>query len=118
MAKATEKQLRERWLTPEGKKVRQQIIEHIREDNWEKFLVGFPFVEEVGNGRDLRFIDLGRANIWGAYLMRAHLEGANLRRANLWGANLWKADLRGANLRGASLWGANLWRADLRGANL
>ena len=32
---ATEKQLKERWLTYEGKKVSQQIIKHIKEDNWE-----------------------------------------------------------------------------------
>jgi len=35
--KATPKQLKERWLTSEGKEVRQQIIDHIREDNWERF---------------------------------------------------------------------------------
>lgn len=27
---ATPQQLKERWLTPKGKKVRQQIIEHIK----------------------------------------------------------------------------------------
>ncbi|GAH08922.1 unnamed protein product [marine sediment metagenome] len=26
----TPQQLKERWLTPEGKKVRQQIVEHIK----------------------------------------------------------------------------------------
>ena len=28
MAEGTEKQLKERWLTPEGKKVKEQVVEH------------------------------------------------------------------------------------------
>ena len=57
-----------------------------------------------------------RANLRGANLRRADLEGADLRGANLWRADLWRADLRGANLWGANLWRADLGRADLRGA--
>ncbi len=54
---ATPQQLRARWLTPKGKKVRQEIIDHIREDNWKRFLRGFPFVDEIEYRRDLRFIN-------------------------------------------------------------
>ena len=57
--------------------------------------------------------NLERANLSGAYLGRANLEGANLE-----GANLIEADLGGANLSGANLEGANLTEADLRRANL
>jgi len=138
MAIATEEQLRERWLTPEGKKVRKKIIDHIRGENWEKFLLEFPFVKEIVNGRDLRFINLKEANLVGANLVGANLLGAYLRETNLWGADLWRANLVGAFLReanlmgayleeaflagaflgGANLWGANLWGANLVGANL
>ena len=95
MAEATEKQLRERWLTFEGKKFRQQIIKHIREDDWQKLLISFSFVEEVENGRNIRFINLNKADLRGANLI-----GANLSKAHLWEAHLWGADLRGANLTG------------------
>ena len=40
--------------------------------------------------------------------IRANLDGADLRRANLDGANLYGADLRRANLDGANLDGANI----------
>ena len=63
------------------------------------------------------------ANFIGAYLRGAYLRGANLKGANLRGADLKGADLKGANLRGANLKGANLIgayleNADLKGANL
>ncbi len=64
-----------------------------------------------------------RANLHGADLTDANLNGADLRwadltDANLNGADLRWADLRGADLRGAYLNEANLSWADLRGANL
>lgn len=136
---ATEKQLRERWLTPEGKKVRQQVIDHISEDDWYKLLEGFLFTEElIDKRRDLRGIDLTKvslpnANLMGvnltdskligALLVRANLVGSFLERADLKGANLVNANLMSTNLRGANfmqarLFGASLVTADLRGANL
>lgn len=63
---ATEEQLIERWLTPEGKKIRKKIIEHIREGSWKKFLKEFPFVKEIPYRRDLRLINLKGANLEGA----------------------------------------------------
>ena len=50
--------------------------------------------------------------------MAANLRGADLREANLQGADLWEADLRAANLQEADLWSANLQGADLREADL
>lgn len=117
------KTTKKRWLTPKGQEVRQQIIEHIREDNWEKFLKGFPFVEEVKNGRDLRFIDLNGANLkeadlWSANLSESCFKEANLNGANLMGAYLYSANLRGAKLNGATLLETDLVGADLREAEL
>ena len=64
-----------------------------------------------------------KANLNGANLWVADLQGADLRGANLYGANLWVADLRGANLyeanlQGADLRGANLYESNLQGADL
>jgi uncharacterized protein YjbI with pentapeptide repeats len=64
-------------------------------------------------GADLRNADLEGANLSGATLRSADLEGANLSRANLR-----SADLYGANLRSADLEGANLEDANLEGAIL
>ena len=63
------------------------------------------------------------ANLYGANLDGASLDGANLYRANLDGArlvnaNLYRANLDGASLVNASLDGANLYRASLVGARL
>jgi len=135
---ATEKQLRDRWLTPKGKEVRQQIIDHMGENNWYKVLDGFSLTEELSDKRDLRGIDLTKANLSNANLMgvdltdskliEALLVGANLvgsslervdlRGANLVNANLMSTNLRGANFVQANLFGASLVTADLRGANL
>ena len=70
------------------------------------------------SGADLRYADLGRANLSGADLSRADLSGADLRyadlgRANLSGADLSRADLSGADLRYADLSGADLYGAKL-----
>ena len=62
---------------------------------------------------DLRYADLGDAN-----LCNADLRYADLRDANLCNADLRYADLRYANLRDADLRCANLSFADLRCANL
>ena len=123
---ATEEQLRERWHTLEGEDIKQKIAEHIKEADWEKFLTGFPFVEEVG-GKDLRFINLSDVNLVEkeissyasfdyegerisdmiADLEEANLEGANLKGANLKGTNLKKAKLTGTDFEGADLEEAN-----------
>jgi hypothetical protein len=75
------------------------------------------------------FIKLKGANLRGAYLPRATLQGgasfaealleeANFQKANLEEANFQKANLEKANLQGANLWNAILTCADLRNANL
>ena len=64
-------------------------------------------------GADLRDKDLRRADLSGAFLVKARLEGADLR-----GADLSRADLRSANLEGANLSDAKLREADLSGADL
>jgi hypothetical protein len=69
-------------------------------------------------GRNLRTMDLRKAQLGGANLSRGNLSGVDLSGANLGGANLSGANLRGANLSGADLRGANLGGANLKGANL
>ncbi len=61
---------------------------------------------------------LREAELVGALLYNANLEGSVLRRANLLYANLFGADLSRADLYGAYLYGAHLYEADLSGANL
>jgi len=68
--------------------------------------------------RDIRPIELTRANLAGADLIGADLTRANLSDANLTGANLTDANLAGASLFAARLDGANLTRAHLGRANL
>ena len=121
--KATDEQLRERWLTPEGEKVKQEVAEHIQENNWESFLVGFPFVDEVENGKDLRFIDLSNENIREEecpvavstptgfeefYPTEPYFGQANLQEANLIGANLKKINFEKANLMSTNFRRTNL----------
>jgi uncharacterized protein YjbI with pentapeptide repeats len=62
--------------------------------------------------------DFYEANLFGAILVRANLEGAHLGGADLLGANLIGANLLEANLEGAHLGGAILLGAILKGANL
>ena len=69
-------------------------------------------------GANLFQADLEGVNLRDANLERANLVGANLRRTNLVEANLFKANLEGANIRRANLFEANLRRANLVGANL
>jgi hypothetical protein len=74
------------------------------------------------------FLDLSGAVLRWAYLVVAHLEGANLAGAQLEAANftgaylerasLGFAHLEGANLAGAHLEAAYLWHAHLEGADL
>ena len=61
---------------------------------------------ENGKRLDLRFENLQGADLQGAVLWCADLQGANLQGANLQGANLWCADLQDADLQGANLIGA------------
>lgn len=67
---------------------------------------------------DLAGADLANAKLIGADLGGAHLTNANLQGAKLMGAYLWGADLTNANLMDANLSGAHLWVADLTNANL
>lgn len=67
---------------------------------------------------DLARADLDRADLTGADLRRADLTGAILTSANLRSAWLAGADLSRADLGTANLGGAYLTRADLTGANL
>jgi len=115
---ASWEQLRERWETDDGRRRLAKVIEAAKKkEDWAAILKGFPYVEEVYNGRDLRFANLSGANLIGAYL-RADLSGADLSGADLSEANLSHAALGRANLNGAHLIDANLSHAALDRANL
>ena len=66
----------------------------------------------------LQGADLNNARLQGAHLGDAQLQGADLRQARLQGADLSRAQLQGADLNGAQLQGADLDRAQLQGADL
>jgi hypothetical protein len=81
-------------------------------------LLGWAVKKALESDINLGEADLSGAYLSGAYLREADLSGANLRWADLSGAYLRWADLSGANLRWADLSGANLGEADLRWADL
>src|SRR5574344_1367682 len=74
--------------------------------------------EAVRQNISLSGADLRGADIRFAYLEGVNLIRANLSRADLRGTNLSCADLRGTNLRDANLASANLRDANLRNANI
>ena len=141
--KATEQQLRDRWIGEEERI--QKIIESAKKgDDWTVHLEGLPYIDEIQPvfdekyGRDLRGIYLGdtildNADFRNTDLSFATLRGAKLDRASFSGANLTKANLSQiaahealfvsaklieANLSKADLKEAVLTLADLREANL
>ena len=67
---------------------------------------------------DFCMANLRGADLVEAYLEGAYLQGAGLMRADLMRADLMRADLRGADLLGAYLLNANLTDADLTNADL
>jgi len=103
---ATHEQLKARWKTEDGKRRLAEVVARAKKrENWSFVLKGFPFVDEVENGRDLR-----GANLTGACLTAADLSGANLTGADLLGTDLRSARLTGADFTGADLTGARLFR--------
>ena len=69
------------------------------------------------SGADLRWLNLGDTDLYGARLVGANLTGALLRGANLNDANLTGADLASADLTGARLNNASLASAHLELTN-
>ena len=67
---------------------------------------------------ELQGADLGEVRLQGAGLRLAELQGADLEEAQLQGAGLAEARLQGADLVKAHLQGADLEHAQLQGANL
>ena len=108
-----------RWLVKEGPDRRRAVIEAlVAGREWRSILVGFPGVNEVSNGLDLRGIDLSALDLRQAQLERARLDSANLRGANLNGVSLKYASFREAAMGDADLAGADLTGADFQAANL
>jgi hypothetical protein len=76
-------------------------------------LTNANLIKAVLNGFNLR-----QAKIASTDLSFAYLEGADLSRANLFGANLFRAKMKSAQFLGSTLSEANLRDADLRSANV
>ena len=139
-------ELRQRWLTEDGKAFLEKIIEGLKkkENQWDeenptkgldfgqiiledgkKKFSDFYYVDQFSarNYRDIRKADLSKCllfypNLQGANLKDANLKGVFFHAANLKGINLGHANLKGANLINASLKGAELWSINLQNAEL
>ena len=123
------KLLTERWTTPDGQlRLKAAMKAAHGGQDWGLILQGFPHVDQIKNGRDLRYADLTGVNLAGVDLQDAILRKVSLKEANLskaclrqsdlsW-ANLIRADLRSADLENADLQLADLIEADLSGARL
>jgi len=86
-----------------GETMNQRNLDKILQDH-EKWLNGEPDgrCAEL-RGADLRCADLQGTILWDADFRDADFRGADLRGASLRGTVLWDADFRGADLRGADL---------------
>jgi len=133
-------ELRQRWLTDEGKEFLNRIISGYQRNirSWshpEKGQLPLDFASITFEGkkfcdflyvrqterrkyRDLRGVDLGRRPLPGIDLEWVDLENSNLSRANLRFANLNKSSIKKANLVGADLENAHLQGAYLNMADL
>jgi len=76
-----------------------------------------PYFADLG-GADLHGADLKKAWLQGANLSNADLHRADLQKARLQWANLSNADLRKTNLQHSNLANAILFKANLSGANM
>ncbi len=136
-------EIRQRWLTKNGKAFLASIIEglktnknlwnpntptkgmdfkNIRLDCGESFS-DFYYVNPNNNYRDLQSCDLARvelpkANIQGGNFIGANFKGANFKGANLESTKIQKVCLSNANIQYANLAKADLSQTDLRNANL
>jgi len=103
---STPEQLRKRWNTEEGKKVREKIIANSCDLDWERYLIGFPYSSEIKNNRDLRYIDFSLENFFKAsikYIKEGKAIGPNFSNADLTGANFFQAFLISTNFKGATI---------------
>jgi uncharacterized protein YjbI with pentapeptide repeats len=91
-------------------------VDTSRRDEVIQFLLEADLLHRVGESAPV--IELGRADLRDANLLKANLSGADLREVDLRGAYLYKAKLGGANLFRANLSGAIVGDANLEGANL
>ena len=103
-------ELKERLVHQAGGRVNQTAVNAVEELRHKGWLQGDDGLLEKA--------DLTEANLRGANLKKANLQGAWLTEANLQGAKLQWADLREAELIDAKFQGAQLQGADLRKAEM
>lgn len=107
---STLQQLKERWETPEGKKVRQKIIDNCR-SNWERYLINFPYTSEVLNNRDLRYI-----NFYNEEFKKARKKFKKVRKKNIEFFEVKGPDFSKSDLTGADFFLANLNESSFKGS--
>lgn len=99
-------------------------VEELRRNRWlfdgslKNAVIGLGELSGLAGAANLRGANLKSAMMNGVYLFVANLEGANLTDAKLVNANLNGANLKDANFYDASLDGAEFVDADLQGASL
>jgi len=111
--------LKARWKTGKGQKLLRKVYAALHAgESLGDTLAGFPRVDEIDSGLDLRGADLSDADLSGADLSGADLSDADLSGAKLNSSNLSNANLANANLSSTNLIKANLSNANLSSANL
>lgn len=122
----TPKELIARWETEDGKERLAAVVRTIRAGytNWEESLKDFTGVDEVQNGRDLRYAPLMSLTLVkdytgeGADLSCTQLEGADFRGAGLSFANFQLSHVTKTNFRNANLDHASFEKASLNDVDM
>jgi uncharacterized protein YjbI with pentapeptide repeats len=94
--------LLDRWITPQGAKLREQIIEELmnKNEDWFKALNGFTGVDEIKTGDDLRGINFSKLSFTGIELFGTRLDYSNLDGVSISDSILDWTDFTLASLRG------------------
>ena len=94
--------INKRWLTPEGQKLKQEIVKLLAVSQDWRFLLRrhLPEANDVKRCLDLRGIDLSGKDLSGAKLQEVDLSGANLSNCILNNVNLNNAKVYDAFLQG------------------
>lgn len=120
MAIATEQQLKERWETPEGKKVKELILKFARDENWPIILkkIKLPFIEEINNNKDLRGVDFEQqCNITFSSFYKARLSETDFSYSNLKNVYFIETDLHGSIFKDSILEGTHFEISHLQGVD-
>lgn len=119
---ATKQQLKERWETPKGKRVKELLFKSARAENWPEILkaMKLPFIEEISNRKDLRAIDLEQCkenNITFPSFYKARFSKTDFSYANLKNVYFIEADLHESVFKDSILEGTHFEISHLQGVD-